>query len=424
MTASFPRSLPLSVLRAVRLGLAALLLLAGRPCLAPAAAQAAEAYAMQAQRQPDFKRMQALGRAMFFDAALSASGEQSCGSCHDPASAYGPPNGKPVQPGGRDGQALGFRATPSLRYLQNVPPFTEHRFDDDVDESVDQGPAGGHDWDGRAATVHEQSGLALLSPNEMANASPAEVVERLRRAPYAGEFRATFGADALDAVEPAFQWALLALEMFQQDAAQFHPYSSKYDAVLRGRASLSPQEARGLALFNDETKGNCASCHPSAISATTGAFPAFTDHGHIAVGVPRNRELPANRDAGFHDLGLCGPERRDLVDRPEHCGAFRTPTLRNVALRQAFFHNGVLHTLDEVMQFYVTRDLEPKRWYGTGADGQVQPYDDLPGALKENVNRDPPFDRVAGDKPALDAREIADVIAFLKTLTDGYVPGE
>ena len=76
------------------------------------------------------------------------------------------------------------------------------------------------------------------------------------------------------------------------------------------------------------------------------------------------------------------------------------------------------------MQFYVTRDLEPKRWYGTGADGQVEPYDDLPGALKENVNRDPPFDRVAGDKPALDAREIADVIAFLKTLTDGYVPGE
>src|SRR6185436_15728012 len=102
----------------------------------------------------------------------------------------------------------------------------------------------------------------------------------------------------------------------------------------------------------------------------TGAFPAFTDHGHIAVGVPRNRELPANRDAGFHDLGLCGPERRDLVDRPEHCGAFRTPTLRNVALRQAFFHNGVLHTLDEVMLFYVTRDLDPKRWYGVGADGR------------------------------------------------------
>ena len=401
-----------------RIGFALLLAAIVPPGLPPA--QAADAYVMQMQHQPDFARMQRLGRTMFFDPLLSASGEQSCASCHDPASAYGPPNGQSVQPGGRDGTALGFRATPSLRYLQNVPPFTEHRYDDDLDESVDQGPAGGHDWDGRAASAHEQAGLALLSPNEMANASEAEVVERLKRAPYAGEFRDTFGADALDSAERGFQWAVLALEMFQQDAAQFYPYSSKYDAVLRGKARLSPQETRGLALFNDEAKGNCASCHPSTISATTGAFPAFTDHGHIVLGVPRNRSLPANRDAGFHDLGLCGPERRDLAANREYCGAFRTPTLRNVALRQAFFHNGVLHSLEEVMRFYVMRDLEPQRWYGTGADGKVELYDDLPGALKENVNVDPPFDRAAGSKPALSEGEIADVIAFLKTLTDGY----
>ena len=397
-----------------RLGLAALLCGLAVPGLS------ADPYTMQMRRQPDFGKMQRLGRTMFFDTALSASGEQSCASCHDPASAYGPPDGRPVQPGGRDGTALGFRATSSLRYLQNLPPFTEHRFDDDVDESVDQGPAGGHDWDGRAASLHEQSGLALLSPTEMANASEAELVQRLRRAPYAGEFRATFGADALDSVPEAFAWAVLALEMFQQDPAQFHPYSSKYDAVLRGRATLSPQEARGLALFNDEAKGNCASCHPSTVSAATGAFPAFTDHGHIALGVPRNRSLPANRDAGFHDLGLCGPERRDLAANRDHCGAFRTPTLRNVALRKAFFHNGVLHTLEEVMQFYVTRDLDPQRWYGRGADGRVDPYDDLPGELKKNVNTDPPFDRAPGSKPALSEAEIADVIAFLKTLTDGH----
>lgn len=396
-----------------RLGLAALL------CGLAAPGLSADPYTMQMRRQPDFAKMQRLGRTLFFDTALSASGEQSCASCHDPASAYGPPDGRPVQPGGRDGTALGFRATPSLRYLQNLPPFTEHRFDDDVDESVDQGPAGGHDWDGRAASAHEQSGLALLSPTEMANASQAELVQRLRRAPYAGEFRATFGADALDTVPEAFAWAVLALEMFQQDAAQFHPYSSKYDAVLRGRATLSPQEARGLALFNDEAKGNCASCHPSAVGST-GAFPAFTDHGYIALGVPRNRSLPANRDAGFHDLGLCGPERQDLAASRGYCGAFRTPTLRNVALRKVFFHNGALHTLEEVMQFYVTRDLDPQRWYGRRADGQVDRYDDLPGELKENVNTDPPFDRAPGSRPALTAAEIADVIAFLKTLTDGH----
>ncbi|MET0520147.1 MAG: cytochrome c peroxidase [Burkholderiaceae bacterium] len=390
-------------------------------CSAPPATP--DAYTLQARQQPDFPAMQALGRQLFFDPMLSASGRQSCASCHDPAHAYGPPNDLAVQLGGPDGRTPGLRAAPSLRYLQNLPPFTEHRFDEDVDESIDQGPAGGYNWDGRAASIHAQSALALLSMREMANGSAAALLPRLRAAPYAAQFRAVFGADALDEAGTALQWASLALESFQQDAAEFYPYSSKYDAVLRGQATLSAAEQRGLALFNGPAKGNCAACHPSSIGAGTGAFPAFTDHGFINIGVPRNRRLPANADPGFFDLGLCGPERRDLQDKPEYCGAFRTPSLRNVAQRHAFFHNGRFGTLEEVMRFYVTRDTAPQDWYARAADGALRRFDDLPDSLRglpAMVNTDPPFDRQPGEPPALSEAEIADVIAFLKTLSDGY----
>lgn len=385
-----------------------------------AAADAEDAYHLQMRVQPSFAQMQALGRQLFFDPALSGSGRMSCASCHDPAHAYGPANALAVQPGGIDGQLLGDRAVPSLRYQQNVPPFTEHRFDEDFDESVDQGAAGGHLWDGRAATLHAQAALPLLARNEMANPNESAVVAKLRQAAYAPLFRATFGADALDDDARAFQWATLALEMFQQDPAEFYPYSSKYDAVLRGQARLTAQEARGLALFEDEKKGNCAACHQSKVSPNTGAFPAFSDFGYVALGVPRNRQLPRNADPTFYDLGLCGPERTDLRDEASYCGAFRTPTLRNVALRRSFFHNGIFHDLKQVLEFYATRATEPQRWYPRKADGSIDEFDDLPARYRDNVNVAPPFDREPGAAPALNAAEIEDVIAFLETLTDGY----
>ncbi|XAH22355.1 cytochrome c peroxidase [Xylophilus sp. GW821-FHT01B05] len=387
-----------------------------------AALPAAEANRMQMLAQPDFAKMQAVGRAMFFDRSLSASGAMSCASCHDPAHAYGPPNALSVQLGGATGRQLGARAAPSLRYQQNVPPFTMHRFDDDFDESVDQGPAGGHGWDGRAGTLHEQAAIPLLAAHEMANASPAAVVAKLRGAPYAAQFRDTFGADALDDDARAFQWATLALEMFQQDPKEFYPYSSRFDEYLRGKAPLAANEMRGLALFNDEKKGNCAACHISEVSPNNGAFPAFSDFGYIAIGVPRNRALPVNRDPAFYDLGLCGPDRTDLAgpDNAKLCGAFRTPTLRNVAVRQAFFHNGVMHSLEEAVRFYVTRDTQPQRWYPYPARkaGPHQRYDDLPAQYARNVNTEPPFDRGPGEAPRLSEAEIRDVVAFLHTLTD------
>jgi len=368
--------------------------------VAPVWAQAPAPYAQRLE----VPALTALGRAIFFDAELSPSGTVSCASCHDPQHAYGPPDA--------DALRLGVRAAPSLRYLNTLPAFTEHHFDNDGDDSTDMGPTGGYTWDGRAASAREQARLPLLSPEEMGGPDTASVVARLRIAPYAAQMQALFGADVFERRDAAFDAALLALEVFQQSPPDFYPFSSRYDAFLRGRATLSEQEARGLALFNDPAKGNCASCHLSQIKAD-GALPLFTDFGHIAIGVPRNPAIKANADPRFFDLGLCGPLRTDLAEHPEYCGRFRTPTLRNVALRQSFFHNAAIRTLDDAVRFYAQRDTDPARWYGpTGA------FHDLPPRYRANLNTDAPFGGEPGGTPALGDTEIADIVAFLKTLTD------
>jgi cytochrome c peroxidase len=360
----------------------------------------------------------ALGRKLFFDPGLSASGKLACASCHDPGHAMAPGNVRAIQLGGADGRQRGFRAAPGLRYLVAIQGFVEHYIEDET--GADQGPTGGFMWDGRAATVHDQARLPLFAPSEMANDSPAELARKLRRAPYARELRDAFGDAALEADEAAVNAAVLALEVFQQDQAMFYPYDSKYDAVLRGRAQLTAREARGLALFNDPAKGNCASCHPS--TSNEHGFPAFSDFGFVALGVPRARQIPANADPAFYDLGLCGPLRRDLADHPEYCGLFRTPSLRNVAVRRRLFHNGSFTSLTQAVRFYATRDVAPELWYPRDPAGHVAKFDDLPEPYRKNVNMDPPFGGHPGQRPALDDAEIADIVAFLGTLTDGYRP--
>ncbi len=402
-----------------------LLCLVGTPISQSEAAQdaspaSASFYATQFEKKPDVAAMSALGRQLFSDPSLSASGKVSCASCHSPAHAYGPPDGKPVRVAGGDMQQLGTRAAPSLRYLQAVPSFSEHYTEDEGARiGQDQGPAGGHTWDGRASSVHDQARLPLFSKLEMANASEDAVVAKVRKGSYATQFRNTFGEHVFDQSPLAFKGVLMALEVFQQEARDFYPYDSKYDAYLRGQVKLSEREAHGLALFNDKTKGNCSNCHFSGFSS--GAFPAFSDFGFIALGVPRNEKIPANHDAKYFDLGLCGPARTDLKAHPEYCGLFRTPSLRNVATRKVFFHNGQFNDLRKVIEFYVQRDINPGKWYPRKADGSVDKFNDMPAQYRGNINVEPPFNRKPGDAPALTDAEITDVIAFLKTLNDGYV---
>jgi len=382
----------------------------------PAASAPAPFYGTPFERRPDAATLTAIGRTLFSDRTLSASGTMSCASCHDPAHAYGPPNGLAVQRGGAGGERAGLRAVPSLMYRQTTPPFSEHFQDNDGNDSEDQGPTGGFDWDGRAASAHEQAEAPLLSPFEMANTDRAAVVARLARSANAPALRAAFGDHLFDDPAKAWNAVVLALEVFQQSPRDFYPYTSRFDQVLRGQATLNAAEQRGRALFEDPAKGNCAVCHPSTVKR--GALPQFTDLGFVALGVPRNAAIAANRDPAHFDLGLCGPVRTDLRDHAAYCGLFKTPSLRNVATRRVFFHNGVMHSLAEAVRFYAQRDTDPGRFYPRDAQGRPRRFDDLPATYRANVNVDRPFGRKPGDAPALSEAEIADIVAFLETLTD------
>jgi cytochrome c peroxidase len=392
-------------------------------CLAGSPARADDIVLSRPQAYARAAALEALGRKLFFDPSLSASGQMACATCHDPAHGFSPANDRAVQLGGKDMQQAGLRAAPSLTYLQAVPQFTEHYYDsdDEGDDSIDNGPTGGLTWDGRMDRGRDQAAFPLLSPFEMANADAADVVRRARKAGYDAALSAIYGSNVLADDAPTFAALTHALEVYEQNVRDFYPYSSKYDAYLAGHAQLSPQEARGLKLFEDPDKGNCASCHISK-RANDGTPPQFTDYGFIALGLPRNSAIPANADPRWRDLGLCGPLRADLAGHAEYCGLFRTPSLRNVARRKTFFHNGLVHSLREAVAFYVERDTQPEKWYPRGPDGKARKFDDLPEQYSRNVNVDPPFGGKAGDRPVLSPAEIDDVVAFLGTLTDGFTP--
>ncbi len=401
----------------------------------------------------------ALGRKLFFDPALSASGTMSCASCHDPANHYAPANALAVQLGGPDMNLPGIRTTPTLTYKFLTPPFEvgpETATSDIAETSPmaevaavaagdaanatalltaaarnlapkagngnDIVPEGGMFWDGRAGTLQEQVLGPFYSPFEMATNQHA-LYDALK-AGYGPEIAGLFGKGVLEDEPATVEEAGFALARFETEDPSFHPFTSQYDYYLKGEATLTPAEARGLKLFDDPKKGNCAACHLDQPSAD-GAPPIFTDYEYEALGVPRNPAIPANADPHTFDLGICGPLRDDIyAKQAANCGLFKTPTLRNVASRHVFFHNGVYASLKDVVRFYVLRETEPEKIYPKGANGTVEKYDDLPPQYHANIDVvDPPFDRKLGDKPALDDAEIDDLVAFLNTLTDGYGPG-
>src|SRR5262249_20998449 len=288
-----------------------------------------------------------------------ASGRVSCATCHDPAHAYGPPNGLAVQPGGARLRDSGTRAVPSLRYLEYTPPYSDLL--DNPDGISMPGPGAGFTWAGRAAKLADQARIPLLAHKEMANRDAADVVAKIRVSSYAREFEEAFGPGILTDSDRAFHRALDALQAFQLEDDSFHPYTSKYDRYASNKVGgeFTPQESRGFAVYNDPKKGNCFACHFNG-AGPNGSVRLFTDFTYAAIGVPRNREIPVNRDPAYFDLGLCGRIDHPLPESAKYCGMFKTPTLRNTAIRRVFFHNGAVKSLRDALRFYNTRDTNPE----------------------------------------------------------------
>jgi len=392
--------------------------------------------------------MARLGKDIFFDTGLSSSGKLACASCHSPDHAYGPPNDGPVMLGGPTLTLPGARAVPSLTYLDRQSDFsigpddkqnetvtlaqmaavgqTAERAQKTATQSAQSAanivPQGGLFWDGRADTLQIQASGPLLDPREMDGGSIEIVAEKLRNATYAKKFAGLFGEGIFTNANLLVAEATFAIGRYQIEEPSFHPYTSKFDYWLEGKARLSETEVRGYRLFNDQDKANCAGCHSSQVSRE-GQPPLFTDTQYEALAAPRNPALADTRDPGYFDLGVCGPIRKDIADQTQFCGMFKTPTLRNTARRRTFFHNGVFQTLQQVMDFYNFRDANPEKVYPLGADGKVEKYNDIPVQYHGNVDvSDPPFNRHPGDVPAMTTQDETDIIAYLQTLNDGYVP--
>jgi cytochrome c peroxidase len=367
----------------------------------------------------DLDTTASLGEQIFTDRALSEPRGTACANCHQGNMGFAGNNGSAIGVAlGAVPGALGLRNAMTNRYLANVPGFSFVTKDGATEAT------GGHFWDGRANTLEEQALGPLLNPLEMNNASKKAVVDKIAASTYAPLFKQVFGANVFDDVDKAFANIGTAIAAFERSGVM-QPYTSKYDAVVRGNAKFSDQEARGMALFQDPVRANCAGCHLMNPSSGNPADSPFTEHTYYATGVPRNMAIPKNADPAFFDLGLCGPDRAppalpgDVaggVTIHNFCGQFKMPTLRNVAERPALMHNGQFRSMAETVRFYSTRISNPTRWYGpTGI------ANDLPAAYVGNIEKiKPPFNRSPEDGPVLNDQEVSDIVAFLRTLSDGY----
>lgn len=349
------------------------------------------------------------GRLLFFDTRLSDPPGTACASCHDPARAFTGDNGSGrAAPAGSRPGTLGTRNAPTVMYLafSPGPGFSE--------KNGKATPSGGFFWDGRAATLAEQALGPLFAAHEMNNRDATSLVSRVSISEAAPWLTQAYGADVLAQPGRALVAITSALAAFEQSPT-FAPFSSKFDAVLRGQARFTPQEERGLGLFSIAQKGNCAACHTLNADSRDPHDSLFTDFAFHALGVPRNEDIA---QAGQFDLGYCAAQSGGEAPNRRWCGWFKTPTLRNVDLTAPYMHNGRFATLREAVAFYATRDTQPERWYPKGVK-----FDDLPPALHGNVDVDTrPYHRRVGQRPALSDEEIDDIVAFLRTLTDGYAP--
>ncbi|MDH5517371.1 MAG: c-type cytochrome [Gammaproteobacteria bacterium] len=336
-----------------------------------------------------------LGKALFFDTRLSSPEGQSCASCHHPERGFAHPDTKIATAEGAVKGLFGNRNSPSIAYIKYTPAF--HKTIEDGDTLY----IGGFFLDGREKTLQAQAIKPMLNPLEMGNKNTSELLKKVIAAGYQPAFDQLFGAASLNNEKIAMQHISQVISDYE-NSKELSPFNSKYDAHLAGKTQLSKQEQQGLKLFNAEDKGNCAACHPSKIDESTGFPPLFTDYTYDNLGVPSNPDNHFLNNPAIHNPeGIAYRDKGlgDFLKDEKQNGKFKVPTLRNITLTAPYMHNGVFTTLKEVVDFYNTRDTDNK-W----ADAEIS----------ENVNTDELGDLKLSDD------EVDAIVAFLKTLTDGY----
>lgn len=328
----------------------------------------------------------ALGKAIFNDTNLSNPIGQSCASCHSPEKGFSDPQNRGISEGAV-ATIFGNRNAPSLAY--NI--FSPSRYYNSEDETF----VGGLFLDGRSPNLQEQFIHPMVNPLEMNNNTTQDIVSKIKKSSYYLKMVEIYGNSSFES--DILSYVADALMKFQI-SEEVNPFTSKYDYYLEGRASFTLEEKKGLALF--EGKALCAQCHitePDPIQRKV----LFTDFTYDNIGVPKNLKNPfytqSSNVAGLNyiDLGIGA-----IVSQSSNNGKFRVPTLRNIALTFPYFHNGSLKTLEEVVHFYNVRDTK------TGEFGTPE--------VQQNINTDE-----LGNLKLTDEEE-QNLVAFLKTLTDGY----
>ena len=329
-----------------------------------------------------------LGKLIFNDKNLSNPIGQSCSSCHSTGSGFSDFNHSLVSEGAVNG-LFGNRNAPGIAYSMFAPPL---HFD-----TVDSTYVGGLFLDGRVNTLEQQAQKPFLNPLEMNNTDIPMLVNKLKQASYYPLFKEVYGE--IRSNTSAFSYIADAIATYER-SPELNPFSSKYDYYLRGKVNLNEQELRGLKLFNDTAKAKCGNCHISDPDPLSGKV-LFTDFTYDNIGVPKNTANPFYTIPSLFnplgnnaiDYGLGG-----FLNDPDNYGRFKVPSLRNAAISAPYFHNGFFNTLEEVVHFYNKRDVE------------AFPLAEIPATVnKEELGN-----------LKLTPQEEKDIVAFIKTLTDGY----
>lgn len=283
----------------------------------------------------------ALGKKLFFDPILSADHTQACAACHNPENAFTDPARFSV---GIDGSIGTRNSMPLFNMAWN---YDEKFF-----------------WDGRVFSLEHQALEPVINPIEMNNTWETVVTRLQQHTEYPQLFQEAFGDNPITK-----ELATKALAQFQRTLISSN---SKFDKHLLGEATLTAQEANGLNIFMDETKGDCFHCHGNPNN------PLWTDN------IFHNNGL----DATFSDLGF-GEVSGDPADN----GKFKSPSLRNLAFTAPYMHDGRFNTLEEVINHY--------------SEG-----------LQDSPTIDPLMKKVNEGGVQLSIQDKADLKAFLLSLSD------